>query len=320
MKMKKCMGCMRDYEESNSRCPVCGYSQKQTETDVERFPEILRPATILGDRYIMGRHLSCSDFSTVYIAWDALLKKRVAVKEYFPFGLCGRGGENRVECGSTQDRAVFEKGMQFFEEEAKILGENQDIKEIVEVYRCVRANDTSYMIMEYMEGCTLEDWMEGSVSIKDLSVNDVFRRLMLSVDTIHDRGIGHYNLSPDNIYVNEEGEIRLLDFGRAKKECLKSMGGDAGLFDEYYTAPEVLQGDTADKNADLYSLGTIYYSLLTGKRPPESLKRLKRKSRLRVKGPEHEQKINLLAEISPDKRPESIKQFWKMSSQEGESS
>ena len=298
---------MRDYGESDSRCPVCGYSREQTEADMKMFPEILRPASILGGRYIIGRHLSCSDFSTVYIAWDALLKKRAAVKEYFPFGLCGRDGKNRVECDSAQGRVIFEKGMQFFEEEAKILGENQDIKEIVEVYRCVRQNDTSYMIMEYMEGCTLEDWMEGSAPVKDLSVNDVFRRLMLAVDAIHDRGIGHYNLAPDNIYINEEGEVRLLDFGRAKKECLKLMDEDAGLFDERYTAPEVLLGIAALK-ARWDSLAP----LLTGKHPPASLKRLKRKSRLRVKEPEYEKKINLLAEVFPDKRPESIKQFWEM--------
>ncbi len=318
--MIKCMGCMRDYGENNSRCPVCGYSKEQARADEKNFPEILKPATILEGRFIVGRYLSCSDFSIVYVAWDALLRKRVAIKEFFPYGLGERGEENLIEFESTQEKAVFEKGMQLFEEEAKLLGKNQDIKEIVEVYRCVRANNTSYMVMEYMEGCTLQDWLEGSVRIEDLSVNDVFRKLMLSVDTIHERGIGHYNLAPDNIYLDEEGNVRLLDFGFAKKEYLKLTDDALDLFSSSYTAPEVLMMEAADKNADLYSLGTIYYRMLTGKDPAPCLKRLKRKSRLRVKEAEHERKINLLAEVLADKRPESIKRFWEMSSREGESS
>ena len=321
MTMKKCMGCMRDYGETNVKCPVCGYSDEQMRINKETLPEALEPTTIIGGRYILGRTLSCSDFSIVYVGWDALLEKRVAVKEYFPYRLGHRKNGNEISFASANDQVVFEKGMEHFENEIRTLTKHQDIHEIVEVYRCVRENNTSYMIMEYMAGCTLEDWLEGDVSIEDLSANDIFGKLLTAIDKIHTRKIGHYNLAPDSVYLDEEGNVRLLDFGYAKKECLKFMDSRLVLMDGRYSAPEVMLGRRADENADLYSLGAICYRMLTGDAPGESIRRLKKKSRftLRGEGKENEKMINLLAEVLPEKRPGSIRQFREITERKGES-
>ena len=93
--MKKCMGCMRDYDEKELSCPLCGYSEMQIKIDKENYPEALCAGSILDGRFILGRTLSVNNFSNVYISWDALLCKRVVVKEYFPFGLGIR--ENNIQ-------------------------------------------------------------------------------------------------------------------------------------------------------------------------------------------------------------------------------
>lgn len=224
--MKKCMGCMRDYEENNNCCPVCGYSDAQTEADRKKMPEALRPATILDGRYILGRCLSCSDYSIVYIAWDALLLKRAAIKEYFPFGLAERGEEGALECTSERNRKAFERGMKYFEEEARTLGENQDIPEIVNVYRCVRENNTAYTVMEYIEGCTLQDRLDAGEENPD----EIWQKTDAAVAAIREREIEHYGLTPDNIYIEDDGTVRLLDFGEAKRK-LQRLVGKGMIFD-----------------------------------------------------------------------------------------
>lgn len=223
--MKKCMGCMRDYEESYSKCPACGYSDAQAAAARKKVRCALKPGVILGGRYTLGRVLSCSDFSIVYIAWDTLLKKRAAVKEYFPVRLAKRVGEAEVRCGSARDQELFEKGMGYFEEEIRDFGMNQDIPEIVEIYRCIRENNTAYAVMEYMEGRTLRDWLdEGTISDRDAFLEEVRLNLERAVGQLHERGLQHCDLNPDNIYVGEDGTVRLLDFCSAKRKLQRIAG------------------------------------------------------------------------------------------------
>ena len=89
------------------------------------------------------------------------------------------------------------------------------------------------------------------------------------------------------------------------------------FFDEYYIAPEILTDRKARENADIYSLGTIYYTMLTGELPKKSRKRMKSGSVLKVADAEEQRKINLLAEVNPDKRPSSIREFWNAGKREG---
>ena len=281
--MKKCMCCMRDYSEGVLECPLCGYSEAQMRNDIEEFPEALHPETILAGRFILGRALSVSDFSVIYIAWDALLQGRVAIREYFPIGL----GTRRDETGdiifeTEQEQMFFERGQEIFEKEAALLNRNQDIDGIVHVYRTVRENNTSYTVMEYLEGTTLQDEMDSGEPMTRQQMEDTVYQLAEIIDTFHSRGIGHYNLSPDNIYRDENGKIRVMDFGDAKREVYRILNRNANIMDLRYTAPEVLAGENAGYGSDLYSLGAIYYRMLTGKEPPQSKPRRKKKSGLRV--------------------------------------
>ena len=309
--MKKCMGCMRDYQEDKDKCPICGYSDSQIDEELKETPEILRPGTILAGRYILGRSLSVSDFSIVYIAWDFLLLRRVAVKEYFP-NIHAERKNNEIFCAQDRDRVVFEAGRNFFEEEIEVLRRHQDIPGIINVYRCVCENGTSYMVMDYLEGCTLSDAMEKNAYPGGLSGKTVMKKVMEISEQLHSRGIGHYSLSPDHIYLGGNGECTLIDFGYARMK-LHALAGDLYLFDDYFTAPELLLSEKTGMKADQYSIGAMLYELLTGSVPEKSLTRRRKHSRLKMPGKKRgkaEERINKLADPDPNGRPDTIPESW----------
>lgn len=302
--MRKCMGCMRDYSESEQTCPFCGYSQARMRWDAEEFPEALAPETILGERFIIGRALSVNDFSNIYLSWDALLQRRVAVREYFPAGLGRREkGQAEIAFPSDKNQLLFEKGRDIFEREADLLNRNQDVEGIVKVYRIIRENGTSYAVMEYLEGKTLRDSLEDEELTDRKALDQIIRDMAKIIDAFHERGIVHYNLCPENIYLDENGGIRVLDFGSAKRAVCRIFKWDTDLLDLRYAAPEVLRGEEGGAGSDLYSLGAIYYRMVTGKEPPQSRPRRKKKGGLKAVDASAEGAIQSLTVPDIGKRP-----------------
>ena len=306
--MKKCMCCMQDYSENQPTCPVCGYSEAQMKWDEEEFPEALAPETILGGRFILGRTLSVTDFSNIYISWDALLQKRVAIREYFPAGLGKREqGAADITFSSAREQQLFEMGRETFEGEAARLNRNQDIPGIVQVYRTIRENQTAYMVMEYLEGRTLQDKLEDEELTDRKDVDRIICCLAEILDAVHARGMVHYNLSPENVYLDSGGRIRLLDFGDAKRRVYGMMRRSTRILDLRYTAPEILQGEAGGAGSDLYSLGAIYYRMVTGKEPPQSRPRRKKKTGLKVVDARAEKAIQALTMPAMEKRPKDAR-------------
>lgn len=302
--MKKCMCCMRDYSEDGQSCPLCGYSEAQMRNDIREFPEALHPETILAGRFILGRTLSVNDFSIIYISWDALLQRRVAIREYLPLGLgARREGETEISFETEQESRLFEKGREIFEQEAKLLNQNQDIEGIVHIYRMIRENNTSYIVMEYLEGNTLQDELEEGETISLNQVNAFMHEVAGILDLAHARGISHYNLNPENIFRDETGRIRITDFGDAKREVYRMLERNVNILDLRYTAPEVLSGENAGYKSDIYSIGAIYYRLLMGKEPPLSRNRKKKKKSFRAGSPEAGKIIEALMDPVADMRP-----------------
>ena len=275
--MKKCMSCMREYADNLQSCPLCGYSEEQMHQDILDFPEAIPPKTILMGRYIIGRVLSMNDFSIVYMTWDALLQNRVVIREYLPFPLGIRQpGNLTIRCSSEQEQKYFDRGMELFEKEARLLNENQDVDGIVHVLRTFRENSTAYMVMEYIEGLTLQDLLDDLNPPGGRRLEEIMRRLGSVVDGFHARGIIHFNLTPENIFISDSGVVTVTDFSDAKREVFRILQRNGNMIDLRYAAPEVIEGESAGAKADMYSLGAICYRLQTGKEPPQS-RTLKRK-------------------------------------------
>lgn len=262
--MKRCMGCMSEYGDALSVCPVCGFSPRVMAEERKKFPEAIGSGAMLSKRYRLGRVLSYTDFSIIYNAWDSLLMMHTAVREFYPLHLCMRTkGSGKVKA-LTGSEHLYREVREAFEMEALTLSRNQDKPFIVNNFRVLRENGTSYVCMEYLTGETLGDFISGG-GLSDLPEAEFFfllKRLRESIREVHRCGILHLNLSPEAVYLCADGALKLIDFGLAKAVFYRSLTGEAEVYEEAYAAPEVLEEGAGLRESDLYSLGQILTSLL----------------------------------------------------------
>lgn len=299
--MKKCMGCMNDYEETRGICPTCGYSDAAAEEQMRKAPDLIAPETILAGRFIVGRALSLSGFSAVYLAWDALLLRRVVIRELFPYELCRRETDGlRLTPEPGAPKGLMTECVMKFEREVSLLSGSQDIPMVLNYYRSFKENGTIYAVTEYLEGSTLEDLYGGDRKAPASLCKKILSTVGAALDQLHARGIIHANLSPSSIYMCSNGELALIDFGMTKRWLSSRMRKDPGILDLRYSAPEILMRKV-DLTVDMYSAGAVCWHLLTGKNPPDRLKK-----RIHIRDEGMGRLIDELTAAKPEDRPESF--------------
>ena len=241
----------------------------------------MRPGAILNERYVIGRALGHGGFSVTYLAWDALLLHKVAIKEYLPSEYATRRpGESRLTIFSGKEGEYFQFGKEKFLDEAKRLSAFQNEAGIVHVYDCFSANETAYLVMEYLDGITLSEYLKKEAAVSPqgrLAPEEAISMLtpvMLSLQRVHDSGMIHRDIAPDNIMLLKDGGVRLIDFGAARHavhDCGKSMTviiKDGYSPEEQYNSHSV-QGPAAD----VYALSATLYQMITGITPPGAIER-----------------------------------------------
>lgn len=275
--MKICFGCFEQYDDSFDICPHCGYAEG-TEPELATY---MRPGAILNERYVIGRALGHGGFSVTYLAWDALLLHKVAIKEYLPSEYATRcPGESRLTIFSGKEGEYFQFGKEKFLDEAKRLSAFQNEDGIVHVYDCFSANETAYLVMEYLDGITLSEYLKKEAAvlpqgrIAPEKAISMLTPVMLSLQRVHDSGMIHRDIAPDNIMLLKDGGVRLIDFGAARHavhDCGKSMTviiKDGYSPEEQYNSHSV-QGPAAD----VYALSATLYQMITGITPPGAIER-----------------------------------------------
>lgn len=275
--MKICFGCFEQYDDSFDICPHCGYAEG-TEPELATH---MRPGAILNERYVIGRALGHGGFSVTYLAWDALLLHKVAIKEYLPSEYATRRpGESRLTIFSGKEGEYFQFGKEKFLDEAKRLSAFQNEDGIVHVYDCFSANETAYLVMEYLDGITLSEYLKKETAVSPQGriapekAISMLTPVMLSLQRVHDSGMIHRDIAPDNIMLLKDGGVRLIDFGAARHavhDCGKSMTviiKDGYSPEEQYNSHSV-QGPAAD----VYALSATLYQMITGITPPGAIER-----------------------------------------------
>ncbi len=285
--MKRCLNCMEIYQDEFDVCPFCGF----VENTVSDIPYALPVGTVIADRYIIGTVIGAGGFGITYIAWDTKLEIRIAVKEYFPTGLVNRiPGTLQVSLTGMHNEQTYEKGKKGFIAEAKALAKFNESSGVVNVFDCIEENGTAYIIMEYIEGQTLKEYIRvcesdceavepsESASTRKLSIEEslqIVQALLHTLKLIHGEGIIHRDLSPDNIMILKDGNIKLIDFGAARffaADTTKSMS--VVLKAGYAPVEQYSRSSRQDQRTDLYAVGVILYQLLTGKLPQEAFDRV----------------------------------------------
>ena len=288
--MKKCLGCMEDFEDGLTICPNCGYEEG---TPAKESYHIV-PGTVLMGRYIIGKVLGFGGFGVTYIGWDALLEKKVALKEYLPSEFSTRvPGQTEITIYSDDKEEQFLQGIDKFIEEAKKLAQFQSTPGIVGIYNSFKENNTAYIVMEYLEGETLKERITRDKKIPYKEAINIILPILTALKEVHKIGIIHRDIAPDNIYLTKEGEVKLLDFGAARFATTTHSKSLSVIIKPGY-APEEQYRSRGDQGpwTDVYSLGATLYKMITGVVPEEAMERavkesLKEPSKIGVKIPKN---------------------------------
>ena len=272
--MKKCMGCMEDYDESLEVCPHCGYEENTKPAEVYH----MLPGSILAGKYIIGRTLGYGGFGVTYIGYDAELERKVAIKEYLPGEFSTRiPGQTQVTIYDGERKEQFQAGIEKFMEEAKRLARFQNTAGVVHIYDSFFENDTAYIIMEYIEGETVRAKIdrEGKLSLETALA--IILPVVSALKEIHKEGILHRDIAPDNIMVDKEGQAKVIDFGASRFATTTHSKSLSVLIKPGYAPVEQYQSRGQQGPwTDVYALASTFYTMLTGITPQDSMERLEK--------------------------------------------
>lgn len=260
--MPKCMKCMEEYGHEKF-CPYCGRKRDASSVYTDQIPE----ETILHRRFIIGEAIRKDRIGFLYIAWDALLEQKVYIREWFPVNLAVR---NQGQVDSEIDQTLWEQLEEEFLIHAEKLHKIQEISQLLPVYTFFRENNTGYYVMEYENGTTLREILRKKNPLDLQEAQEIMQRLELTVDVLHQNGIIHGNLTPDNIFVCNNGKVKLLDpawSGTALDEIRNAVFWSRYVPVSYKKIP--LQRNI---NTDKYSMAAVFYRMITGEEPYGVLK------------------------------------------------
>ncbi|WP_433705119.1 serine/threonine-protein kinase [Paraburkholderia sacchari] len=218
-------------------------------------------------------------FGIVYLAWDTLLRRHVALKEYIPAALAARvAGSADVTVRSQRHEDTFRAGLKSFINEAQLLAQF-DHHSLVKVYRFWEANGTAYMVMPYYEGLTLKEMLRQlGMPPTEAWLRGLLAPLIDALAVLHDAQCFHRDIAPDNIMLLKGSQRPLLlDFGAARRvigDMTQALTvilkpGYAPV-EQYAEVPSMKQGPWTD----IYALAAVVYYAIEGKTPPASVGRL----------------------------------------------
>ena len=266
---------MQERRSPDGICEFCGFDVRTFELPRHH----MRPFTILAGKYLIGNAIGEGGFGITYIGMDLNLEVKVAIKEYYPQGAAVRDcrtNDSTVWSYSKSTQVFFEEGREKFINEAKTIAKFRNVPEIVGVIDFFRENQTAYIVMEYLDGQTLKQYLKvkgGKIPADELL--RMMKPLIASLGKLHAQGLIHRDISPDNIMIMKDGSIKILDFGGAR-DFVSQNGKSMSVLVKHGYAPEEQYRSRGDQGpwTDVYALCATMYRCITGKIPPEALDRL----------------------------------------------
>ena len=236
------------------------------------------------EEYTIQSVLGIGGFGITYLARDTRLGVLVAIKEYFPQAYAVRDSQTiRPNTGGdTSDAENYQWGLQEFLKEARALAQFKHTN-IVRVLRFLEANGTAYMVMEYEEGEGLSDVLRrhGGYLDEPLLLN-VFLPVLNGLQAVHDAGLLHLDIKPDNIYLRRSGVPMLIDFGSARQRTTANRSQKVALTPGYAALEQYPGHGEIGPFSDVYSMGATLYRCITGKEPLDALERERGERKLHI--------------------------------------
>lgn len=264
-----CPHCMTMNPADSRVCRSCGQL-----TEANNRPPRLPIGTALNRRYLVGCAIGGGGFGITYIGYDTVLNIKVAIKEYYPSGAANRSGTPIVYPINGGSAGSFEIGRRHFLGEAQILANFIDDPNIVTLRDYFEENGTAYIIMEFLEGQDLREYLNNHGVFSFDEALALVEPAIKALGRIHAAGIIHGDISPSNIMRLNNGEIKILDFGTARNRE-SGEGYDSSMMLKPGYAPEEQFRQQGELGAwtDVYAISATIYKLITGVTPENSTDR-----------------------------------------------
>jgi serine/threonine protein kinase len=290
------------------------------------MPFALRAGTMITG-YEVVRVIGAGGFGITYEGFNPITERRVAIKEFFPRGIASRDDATRIAY-SKQDDEVVSWALRRFADSTNRLAKLKH-PNIIEVLNYVADNGTGYMVMEHVEGETLEHWLRSRKTPFQLSdLGPIFDPIFDALEYVHSNRLIHRDIAPDNIMIRGDGRPVLIDFGALKQIASEAIAQGPspksfGVLKANYSPPEQADdGGSVDPRMDIYSLGATIYRAIAGKPPVDADKR---KTDIALKGEdsyiplakaaqipvpaEFSATVDAALSLRPKERPGSVAEF-----------
>lgn len=266
-----CVNCFGTLDPRTHVCPRC---YNRTVAD-KQTPGALLPRTLLSGRYLIGFPLGRGGFGITYKAYDIQTCTCVAIKEFFPKGYTSRSAHSAaVEIDTPENAKVFNYWLTAFIQEAKVLTSIKHLDGIVNVYDFFLTNNTAYIVMEYLNGMSLHRFINGRGGRLHMTETlNIMRPVIETLSRLHQYGVIHKDISPENIQIVDNKIIKLIDFGAASIYTQNVQKPFFVLKKGYSPLELYSQGGTQGPWTDIYELGATIYTCLVGNPPPEATER-----------------------------------------------
>lgn len=231
-------------------------------------------STLQNGKYVIDRILGQGGFGITYLATHSILKKKIAIKEFFPSVYCERGENSVVSC-SASNKPIMQKLKAKFTKEAKNIASLHH-PNIITIFDIFDEYGTAYYVMDYVEGCSLHELVKQEGILQHSKIIKYIGEIGSALDYIHSLKIGHYDVKPGNILINKrEDRAVLIDFGLSKRFTDDNDEQSSSLIGHSNGYAPIEQYDQSSKltfspTTDTYSLTATLYYLLCGERPQTS--------------------------------------------------
>lgn len=237
----------------------------------------LQRNTELIGRYVIQEVLGQGGFGITYLGIDKLYGNKAAIKEYYPQEIAMRKAqyEDVVTVTSIEEKNNYDKGKKRFLDEAQVMARFNKNEGIVKILDFFEANNTAYIVMEYLEGITLKQYLGKYGVIQFRNLIEMMLPLLEALIEIHSQGLIHRDISPDNIMVQHNGKVKLMDFGAARDYTESGNKSLSVILKPGYAPPEQYQTHGVQGPwTDIYALCATIYKCLTGITPPDAIARV----------------------------------------------
>lgn len=244
---------------------------------MEKNSYSLQRNTGLIGRYVIQEVLGQGGFGITYLGIDKLYGNKVAIKEYYPQKIAMRKAqyEDVVTVTSIEEKNNYNKGKKRFLDEAQVMARFNKNEGIVKILDFFEANNTAYIVMEYLEGITLKQYLGKYGVIQFRNLIEMMLPLLEALIEIHSQGLIHRDISPDNIMVQHNGKLKLMDFGAARDYTESGNKSLTVILKPGYAPPEQYQTHGVQGPwTDIYALCATIYKCLTGITPPDAIARV----------------------------------------------